>query len=133
MNIWTNGCFDIVHIGHIELFRYASSLGKLFVGIDSDQRVKELKGSDRPVNKQEERAKLLQAIKYIYRVNIFNDTQTLKEIILNYRIDTIVVGDDYINKPVIGSELVKNVIFFPKIPNFSTTNILCQHNNNFIT
>jgi len=128
MNIWTNGCFDIVHMGHIELFKYASSLGRLYVGIDSDQRVKLLKGLGRPINEQNQRSQLLSSIKYIHKVDIFDDEKTLRSLLVDYNIDTIVVGDDYINKQVVGSDLVNNVLFFPKIPNLSTSSILDERN-----
>jgi D-beta-D-heptose 7-phosphate kinase/D-beta-D-heptose 1-phosphate adenosyltransferase len=120
-NIWTNGCFDILHIGHLELFKYAKSLGHtLVVGIDGDSRVKELKGSSRPINNQLFRQTLLESIKYIDRVVVFDTDKELKDHIKNLLIDTIVVGDDYKNKTVIGSEHA-NVIFFPKIPNLSSS------------
>jgi D-beta-D-heptose 7-phosphate kinase/D-beta-D-heptose 1-phosphate adenosyltransferase len=120
-HIWTNGCFDILHIGHLELFKYAKSLGHtLVVGIDGDSRVKELKGSSRPINNQLFRKSLLESIKYIDRVVVFDTDKELKDHIKNLLIDTIVVGDDYKNKTVIGSEHA-NVIFFPKIPNLSSS------------
>ena len=72
--IWTNGCFDVLHRGHIELFKYAKSLGdRLYVGIDTDEKVKRDKGKDRPVNKLNDRKFLLESIKYIDKVFIFND------------------------------------------------------------
>ena len=125
MNIWSNGCYDILHIGHIKLFEYAKSIGdSLIIGIDSDDRIKKNKGYNRPINNQEHRKTVLKSIKYIDRVYIFNSDEELKSLIINNNIDTIVIGDDYINKNVIGSELVESVIFFPKIPNISTTKIL---------
>ena len=64
--VWTNGCFDILHKGHIELFKYAKSLGdKLYIGIDSDEKVKKDKGSDRPFNNVEDRRDVLESIKYV--------------------------------------------------------------------
>jgi D-beta-D-heptose 7-phosphate kinase/D-beta-D-heptose 1-phosphate adenosyltransferase len=124
-NIWTNGCFDILHIGHIELFRYAKSLGdKLVVGIDADDRVKRLKGPSRPINNQQDRKKFLESIKYIDKVVIFSSSDGLVSEIKINNIDLIVVGDDYRNQKVIGSECVDEVIFFPKIPNLSTSAIL---------
>lgn len=116
MKIWSNGCFDIVHIGHIELFKYAKSLGhELIVGIDSDERVKKLKGNSRPINSQTHRKLFLQSIKYINQVLIFNSEEELKSYIKNLDIDIIVVGDDYKNKYVVGSEYAK-VVFFPNSP-----------------
>jgi len=124
-NIWINGCFDIVHMGHIELFKYAKSLGnKLVVGIDTDDRVRTLKGASRPINSQENRKKFLESIRYIDKVVIFNSPDCLVSEIKKNNIDLIVVGDDYRNKQVIGSEYVDKVIFFPKISNLSTSAIL---------
>lgn len=123
-NIWTNGCFDILHIGHIELFKFAKSLGdKLIVGIDSDQRVKHLKGEHRPINNQCSRKTFLESIIYIDKVVIFSSEDELRTTIKTMNIDTIVVGDDYRNKYVVGSEY-SNVKFFPKISGISTTSIL---------
>lgn len=125
MNIWTNGCYDILHAGHIKLFEYAKSLGhSLVVGIDSDNRIKKNKGHNRPINSEKYRKIVLESIKYIDSVYIFDSDDALRNLIINNHIDTIVVGDDYINKYVVGSDLVRSVIFFPKIPNISTTKIL---------
>jgi D-beta-D-heptose 7-phosphate kinase/D-beta-D-heptose 1-phosphate adenosyltransferase len=123
--IWTNGCFDILHIGHIKLFEYARSLGdKLIVGIDGDERVKLLKGSNRPINNEQNRKILLESIKYIDSVYIFNSDDALRGLIKNNDVDTIVVGDDYRNRTVIGSEHSRATILFPKIPSASTSSIL---------
>lgn len=126
-NIWTNGCFDILHIGHIKLFEYAKGLGdRLIVGIDSDQRVRSLKGEKRPINNAMNRCGLLESIKYIDKVYIFNNDDELKSLITRNNIDIIVVGDDYKNKPVIGQELVNSVIFFPKLVSQSTSRIIYE-------
>lgn len=123
-NIWTNGCFDILHLGHIELFKFAKSIGdNLIVGIDSDQRVKSLKGKNRPFNNALYRKTFLESIKHIDKVVIFDTDKDLIEYIKKFDIEKIVVGDDYKNKKVIGSDLA-SVIFFPKIPNISTSQIL---------
>lgn len=127
-NIWTNGCFDILHIGHIELFKFAKSLGdKLIVGLDSDNRIKTYKypnSTNRPINKENDRFTILKSIKYIDDIVIFDSHEYMKEKIKEYNINTIIVGDDYKDKYVVGSELVSNVIFFPKIANYSSSNIL---------
>ena len=76
--IWTNGCFDIIHRGHIELFEYAKGLGsKLYVGIDSDEKVKKDKGEGRPFNKLIDRIKVLESIKYIDKVISFDSTEDI--------------------------------------------------------
>jgi D-beta-D-heptose 7-phosphate kinase/D-beta-D-heptose 1-phosphate adenosyltransferase len=121
-NIWTNGCFDIIHLGHLSLFQYAKSLGyNLTVGIDSDQRIKKLKGENKPFHNQEYRLKFLSHIKYIDNLVVFDSDEELIDSLVKHSIDTIVIGDDYINKPVIGREVVKRVIFFPKIPDLSSS------------
>lgn len=124
-NIWTNGCYDILHLGHIRLFEYAKSLGnKLIVGIDSDDRVKHFKGPTRPINSENIRKEILESIKYIDEVYIFDSDSSLCDLVIKHNIDSIVIGDDYKNKNVVGSHLVKDVIFFPKLPLLSTSRII---------
>lgn len=122
MNIWTNGCFDILHIGHIKLFEYAKSLGdKLFVGIDSDSRIKQAKGNSRPINTAENRRSILLSIRYIDQVEIFDSDAELRSLLIQNHIDTMVIGDDYKYRNVIGSDLVRSVRFFNRIPDISTS------------
>lgn len=123
--VWINGCFDILHRGHIELFKYAKSLDSfVVVGIDADTRVKELKGPSRPINNQDDRKFFLESIKYIDKVVIFNSEDELKTVISMHKPDIMIVGSDYKNKKVIGSEYSKELKFFNRIGNYSTTNIL---------
>ena len=123
--IWTNGCYDILHIGHIALFEYAKSLGdQLIVGIDSDKRVKQLKGEDRPFNCENDRKKMLDSIKYIDKVFIFDNQEQMCNIVKYNCIDAIVVGDEYKGRHVTASDIVNEVIYFPKIKGYSTTSIL---------
>lgn len=124
MKIWTNGCFDLIHHGHIALFEFGKSQGDtLYVGIDSDLRVKELKGENRPVNNQEDRRRVLESIRYVDKVFIFNTKEEMERILIENGIDLIVIGDDYLGKEVTGSHLCE-VRFFPKIPNISSSSIL---------
>ncbi len=133
MIVWVNGCFDVLHIGHIELFKWAKSQGDcLIVGIDSDKRVKGLKGDGRPFNNQNDRYQMLKSIRYIDEVVIFSSEEELRKNITNHNIHTMVVGDEYKDKEVIGSENAKEVLFFSKIPNYSTTNILEYKKNNLL-
>ena len=109
--IWVNGCFDILHRGHMELFRYARSLGdRLIVGIDSDYRVKTNKGDNRPFNNEKDRKFMLESIKYIDRVVVFQTSSELRAMISYFRPDIMVVGTDYKDKEVIGSEFTKSFI-----------------------
>ena len=126
--IWTNGCFDIVHVGHIELLKYARGQGdSLFVGIDSDERVKKLKGEKRPINNQIWRKEVLESIKYVDKVFIFNSKEEMISILTREGIDLIVVGEDYKNREVTGSGICP-VKFFDKIPGISSTSILEKGN-----
>ena len=123
--IWTNGCFDILHVGHIELFKYAKSLGtKLYVGIDSDEKVKIDKGNDRPFNKLSDRIKVLESIKYIDKVISFDSTEGLESLVEKYRPNVLIVGSDWRGKTVVGEEHAQHVRFFDRLDGYSTTNIL---------
>lgn len=118
--IFVNGTFDIIHLGHLALFNYAKSLGDfLLVGIDSDQRVKKLKGPSRPINNEFERKTLLENLKAIDKVQIFNSDQELIDIISTC--DIMVKGSDYIGKPVVGEHVCKQIIFFDRINEYSST------------
>ena len=124
MRIWVNGTFDVLHIGHLRLVQYANSFGDVRVGIDKDIRVKELKGDNRPINNWFDRVEMMRSIKYVDSVVGFSTDEELKEEIKKWGADIMIVGSDYKNKPVIGSELVKEVLFFDKIGNHSTTKII---------
>ena len=123
--VWTNGCFDVLHRGHIELFKYAKSLGDyLIVGIDSDKRIKESKGPSRPVNSQQDRRFFLESIKYVDKVVIFSSSFQLESMVKMYKPEALVVGSEYKTKGVVGVEHAKKVHFFDRIKGYSTTNIL---------
>lgn len=118
--IFVNGTFDIIHLGHLALFNYAKSLGDfLLVAIDSDNRVKQLKGENRPINNQLERKVLLENLKAIDQVEIFDTDQELIDIIS--KCDLMVKGSDYIGKPIIGEQVCKQIVFFDRINEYSTT------------
>ena len=123
--VWTNGCFDILHRGHVELFKHARSLGDyLVVGVDTDERVKASKGQARPFNNIEDRVAMLQSIRHIDEVVVFGTDYELDTQVLLSEAEIIVVGSDYKGKNVIGSRHVKDVFFFDKIGGHSTTKIL---------
>lgn len=124
VKVWVNGTFDILHVGHIKLLEYAASFGSLTVGIDTDSRVKELKGDDRPFNNTESRKYMLESIKYVDNVVTFGSREELIQLVKDYSPDYMIIGNDYIGQKVFGSEYAKHLIFYEKIPNFSTTKIL---------
>ena len=125
MKVWTNGCFDILHKGHIELFRYAKSLGdELVVGIDTDAKVMLDKGKDRPINNLQDRMYMLQSIKYIDKVISFDSTKELEKTIKWYRPNIMVIGSDWKDKDVIGSFFTDKLVFFDRIEGYSTSKIL---------
>jgi D-beta-D-heptose 7-phosphate kinase/D-beta-D-heptose 1-phosphate adenosyltransferase len=123
--VWVNGTFDIIHLGHIQMLKRAADLGDfLIVGVDSDKRVKELKGEQRPINKLLSRITLLEAIKYVDRVVSFDSDEQLEKLIKTMRPSIMVIGEEYKNKRIIGREYVGEIIFFPKMEEFSSTNII---------
>ena len=129
MKIWTNGCFDVLHRGHIELFRYAKSLGdELIVGIDTDEKVRLDKGKDRPINNLQDRMFMLQSIKYIDKVVSFNSTEDLTNTIKWYKPDIMVIGSDWRGKEVIGEMFANKLVFFDRVGDYSTSQILHTYN-----
>lgn len=123
--IFVNGCFDVIHRGHIELFKYAKSLGDfLIVAIDSDERVKQLKGLSRPFNHQHDRKIVLEAIRYIDEVCFFNSEDELENLVFKINPEVMVVGSDWRGKTVIGSQYAKSLNFFDRVGDYSTTKIL---------
>ena len=140
MTVFTNGCFDILHRGHVELFRYCSQLaipamgGSVIVGINSDESVRRLKGDSRPINNVKDRMFLLQSIKYVDQVIVFEE-DTPYELIKEIKPQTLVKGGDYDaniidpNDPkyIVGSDIANRVSVFNYIEGYSTTSII---NNN---
>ena len=121
--IWINGCFDILHVGHLRLLEHAKSRGDfLTVGIDSDDRVKELKGKDRPINNEFLRTEMLEAIKWVDNVVVFSSDKELEQLI-QLTSDLMIIGSDYKNKRIVGSQYSK-VEFFDRIDDYSTTNLV---------
>lgn len=120
--IFVNGTFDIIHRGHIELLNYAKSLGDhLTVAFDSDLRVKKLKGEARPINTSEDRGFYLLNLKAVDDVWCFTYDEDLRSILSLDSYDIMVKGSDYKNKPIIGQDLVKEVVFFNIVDEYSTT------------
>jgi D-beta-D-heptose 7-phosphate kinase/D-beta-D-heptose 1-phosphate adenosyltransferase len=121
--IFVNGTFDILHPGHIELLNYAKSLGShLMVGIDSDRRVRELKGTARPIHSQQHRAFMLKNIKAVDEVVVFDSDIELINLVA--ACDIMVKGSDYMGKPIVGEAVCDKLIFFDKLHDYSTTKII---------
>jgi D-beta-D-heptose 7-phosphate kinase/D-beta-D-heptose 1-phosphate adenosyltransferase len=119
MKIVVNGTFDVIHPGHLALLNYAKSLGDfLIVAIDSDERVTQLKGINRPINTQEERKLLLENLRPVDQVRIFNSDAELISIIK--QCDTMVKGSDYRGRSVIG-EANCHVVYFERNNEYSST------------
>jgi rfaE bifunctional protein nucleotidyltransferase chain/domain len=122
IKVFVNGTFDILHRGHLELLNYAKSLGDfLLVGIDDDKRVKEKKGSTRPIHNQEERKFFLENLKAVDAVDIFLNDDELENMIKTFQPDIMVVGSDWKGKSVIGSYHASKLIFFDRIGDYATT------------
>ncbi len=117
--IFTNGCFDILHRGHIELLKYCASQGKVIVGLNSDKSVKALKGDKRPVNSQEDRKVMLESLIFVEQVIVF-DEDTPYNLIKRTRPDIIVKGGDYKASEVVGNDLCE-VRIFKYVEGYSTT------------
>lgn len=120
--IFVNGTFDIIHRGHIEMLNYAKSLGDhLTVAIDDDCRVKRLKGYDRPINKVLDRMFHLKNLKAVDDVVFFDTDLDLEECIIWSGAKIMVKGSDYKDKPIVGSNLVDEIIFYDIVDGYSTT------------
>ena len=124
IRVWVNGTFDVLHIGHIKLLEFASQFGEVRVGIDTDERVKKLKGELRPINTIKDRIDFMNSIKYVNSSVSFSTDEELCDRIKEWNADIIIIGNDYKDKRVIGSHLVKEVIFFDKIDGYSSTKII---------
>ena len=122
--VWCNGTFDILHPGHIVLFKVGASLGKkLIVATDTDEKIRKDKGAFKPVNNLCDRISMLQAIKYIDEVLYFNDRKELEGLIKLYMPDILLLGDDWKGGDVVGKEYAREVRFLPRL-NYSTTDII---------
>lgn len=124
----TNGCFDILHVGHVRYLRAARELGdRLLVAINSDRAVRELKGAGRPVNSEAERAEVLAALEAVSYVTIFDDLSP-RELIGEVLPHVLVKGGDYSVAEIHGREEVEaaggRVIALPFVEGASTTSIL---------
>ena len=126
--VLTNGVFDILHKGHIELLKFAKIQGtKLIVAIDSDRRVKELKGDERPINNQEDRRKILETNRYVDEVVIFDYADELREFYNTLSPDVIVKGSEWTADEVRDRDSIPENIqvkVYPLVGDYSTTSVM---------
>tara|TARA_R110000824_G_scaffold122876_4_gene280431 strand:+ start:717 stop:1115 length:399 start_codon:yes stop_codon:yes gene_type:complete len=123
--IFVNGCFDILHRGHFELFEHARALGdQLIVAIDSDEKIKKDKGPARPFNTMIDRQYALSRLVDIDTVLTFNTTKGLEDLICAIKPDIMVVGSDWRDKTIVGAQFAKEIKFFERIDGYSTTKII---------
>ena len=128
--VFTNGCFDLLHVGHLTNLKQAAEFGdKLFVGVNGDASVRQLKGGQRPVIKQEHRAALLAALECVAHVVIFDDA-TPHLLLRAIRPDVLVKGADWADKGIVGSEEVAGwggkIVTIPMVDGKSTTDVVAR-------
>jgi rfaE bifunctional protein nucleotidyltransferase chain/domain len=126
--VFTNGCFDILHLGHVDYLEKARQTGtKMIVGVNSDASVRELKGPERPVNTEYARARLIASLQFVDLVIVFNE-ETPLELINQLLPDILVKGDDYTIDTIVGAKEViaagGHVKTIPLVPSYSTTGII---------
>lgn len=120
--VFTNGCFDILHRGHVEYLEKSRALGdKLVVGINSDESVRQLKPG-RPINKQEDRKAVLEALRCVDEVIVFNELRPL-ELIKKVKPDIITKGGDYTAEQIRGDGIAK-IVIIPFLNGYSSTGII---------
>jgi D-beta-D-heptose 7-phosphate kinase/D-beta-D-heptose 1-phosphate adenosyltransferase len=125
--IFVNGVFDLLHWGHLTLLQQARSWGDhLHVAIDSDRRVRELKGPDRPIRNQAERQALLEALRCVDQVTVFDSDQGLRDVIAEYAPDIMVKGSDYRDRAIIGGDLCGSIRFVNTLDGHSTTSTIAR-------
>ena len=124
MIVFTNGCFDVLHRGHIEYLKESRKLGiRLIVGLNSDASVKRLKGNRRPINNQDDRRAMLLALRCVDQVEIFEEDTPLR-LIQYINPDVITKGGDYTPDQVVGSEFVGQTVIIPFLDGYSSTRII---------
>ena len=131
--VFTNGCFDILHLGHVDYLEKARQTGtKMIVGVNADSSVRQLKGPSRPVNNEYARARILAALEFVDLVIIF-DEETPLNLINELLPDILVKGDDYSIETIVGAKQViahgGKVTTIPLVPTYSTTNIIQKLKN----
>lgn len=126
--VFTNGCFDLLHLGHIDYLEKSRALGnKLVIGLNSDSSVRRIKGEERPLNNEYSRARILAALSFVDAVVFFSE-DTPKELISQLLPNILVKGNDYLAENIVGADIVKanggRVETISLVDGYSTTNIV---------
>jgi D-beta-D-heptose 7-phosphate kinase/D-beta-D-heptose 1-phosphate adenosyltransferase len=126
--VFTNGCFDILHVGHVDYLSKAKRLGDvLVVGLNTDSSVKKIKGKDRPINKESDRAMVLSALSFVDYITLFGET-TPEKLIMKLRPDILVKGGDWKIEDIVGGAFVRSyggkIKRIPFVKGYSTTSII---------
>ena len=123
-----NGAYDVLHTGHIELLNYAKSLGDyLLVALDTDESISQAKGYDRPVNNAYVRSTIISNLKAVDEVRFFSSDEELIDIIKSYNPDVRVIGSDWKGKKVVGEKWCKEIAYFDRVSDESTTKTLEEY------
>ena len=123
--VFVNGAFDVLHSGHLDLIDFASMLGgRLLVALDTDEKIRYNKGADRPFNNLKNRKYLMSMLKPVDHVVSFNSDQELEDIIKRYEPDVMVKGSDWRGKKIVGEEYCKEIVFYERTDDESTTKTL---------
>ena len=129
--VWLNGTFDVLHLGHIKLFQHAKELypnSTVCVGVDTDERIRQLKGPNRPINPLPLRVEFLKAIRFIDHVVTFSTDDELRNAIAVFNPDIMCIGDDYRHHTIIGEELIPHIEYVGRFDSLSTTSLIeCQN------
>ncbi len=133
--VFTNGCFDILHIGHVDYLEKARNLGgKLVLGLNTDQSIRRIKGEQRPVVEQTGRARVMAALAFVDLVVLFDEDTPLR-LIQTIKPDILVKGDDYAVENIVGADFVISnggqVKTIPMVEGFSTSNIIYKIKNSY--
>jgi D-beta-D-heptose 7-phosphate kinase/D-beta-D-heptose 1-phosphate adenosyltransferase len=127
--VWVNGTFDVLHPGHIKLLEFAKQQGDyLMVGLDTDERIQQLKGPDRPIHTLEHRMFAIRSIKYVDDVVAFSSDDELRDIMSSYKPNIHVIGSDYVGKKfkIIGLGIPDDIVFFDRVWEYSSSRIVEQ-------
>ena len=125
--VWLNGTFDVLHLGHIKLFQHAKELypnSTVCVGVDTDERIRQLKGPNRPINPLPLRVEFLKAIRFIDHVVTFSTDDELRNAIAVFNPDIMCIGDDYRHHTIIGEELIPRIEYIKRFNGLSTTSLI---------